>query len=585
MIIGLKEKLLKSEYPKLCRALIILFGPLFPTTFLQFLINVTPIMFVGQLDKIQLDGVAFGVSVIHIFGTSVGYGLTYACDTLFSQAYGSADKKKTGFYLQKSLCISLLFPFPVAAVLLNVDHLLLLFGQDPRICEISSIYISTYLPAFPVQYFYFILSRYLQNQDKTWPPLVAVLLGNIFNFTAQYLCLYKFNFTYQSSAICMIITYLIMAIFNLTYLITSKFYKPTWPGWTISALYNWDDFLRLAIPGIAYATFEQINWEAEIFMAGIMGIVPMAVHSVLSQTGTVTCPLYVAIGICANVKIGQYLGAGQHERAKKIAQISIVAVVVLSLTIGSIISIIREYWPLIFTTDKIVNEQVSKLIAFYPIYFVPESVNGVLSGIMRGCAKHSLTMYLAFGCMYLMGLPVAAMLGFLAQLQVFGLWIGNTVGLSTLMIGYVISVWFFNWETLALDAAHRLTRGQYEDQNEIFEKNPLLITKPKENEKVNYPNGPYQLKHNRLPSQGITSSYDLIRTKKIIVFENLRLKSKLNKNHKSIIIKRSVTLFVCLLMLFIGIIGRLSIRPDYNRYKAFVTDSKFNSTTESMFVK
>ena len=50
------------------------------------------------------------------------------------------------------------------------------------------------------------------------------------------------------------------------------------------------------------------------------------------------------------------------------------------------------------------------------------------SGVARGCGWQKIGAYINLGSFYLVGLPLAAVLGFVAHLRGKGLWIGILVG-------------------------------------------------------------------------------------------------------------------------------------------------------------
>jgi len=67
-------------------------------------------------------------------------------------------------------------------------------------------------------------------------------------------------------------------------------------------------------------------------------------------------------------------------------------------------------------------------------------------GIARGCGWQHLGAYVNLGAYYVVGIPIAAMLGFWVQLRGKGLWIGILTGAfcQTVMLSLITSC--TNWE-------------------------------------------------------------------------------------------------------------------------------------------
>ncbi|XP_067650924.1 multidrug and toxin extrusion protein 1-like [Haliotis asinina] len=87
--------------------------------------------------------------VFEVFGSSIMIGINSACDTLFPQTYGSTNKKNLGILLQRALLINMLASIPCIALYINVERILLAFGQNPDVSRLSGDYITASIPALP----------------------------------------------------------------------------------------------------------------------------------------------------------------------------------------------------------------------------------------------------------------------------------------------------------------------------------------------------------------------------------------------------------------------------------------------------
>ncbi|VDN09013.1 unnamed protein product [Dibothriocephalus latus] len=87
----------------------------------------------------------------------------------------------------ESVMIISLVPLLCAACFLNLEPLLLLTGTEPDIAKDAAEYVLWFFPGLFFLYNSYILSRYLQAQDKAFVPLAATLLANAVNIGLNYL--------------------------------------------------------------------------------------------------------------------------------------------------------------------------------------------------------------------------------------------------------------------------------------------------------------------------------------------------------------------------------------------------------------
>ncbi|PPS20281.1 hypothetical protein GOBAR_AA00295 [Gossypium barbadense] len=81
-----------------------------------------------------------------------------------------------------------------------------------------------------------------------------------------------------------------------------------------------------------------------------------------------------------------------------------------------------------------------------------------ISSIATGAGLQSIVAYVNLGCYYIIGIPMGILVGYIADLQVKGLWIGLMSGvvMQSLILGWF--VWKTDWDEQVRKASERLNR-------------------------------------------------------------------------------------------------------------------------------
>ncbi|ELT90755.1 hypothetical protein CAPTEDRAFT_189705 [Capitella teleta] len=132
--------------------------------FSQIMLGPITTIFGGHLGKLELDAIALSNSIVNVFGYSLAVGMTSACDTYFSQAYGNKQYKLVGVILQKSLYILLLLLIFCYAFLTNMEVVLVKSGQNPQVASMVQEYMFYFFPGLLFAFLYTVLRKWMACQ-------------------------------------------------------------------------------------------------------------------------------------------------------------------------------------------------------------------------------------------------------------------------------------------------------------------------------------------------------------------------------------------------------------------------------------
>ncbi|KAL6193330.1 hypothetical protein ACLB2K_034414 [Fragaria x ananassa] len=153
------------------------------------------------------------------------------------------------------------------------------------------------------------------------------------------------------------------------------------------------------------------------------------------------------------------MGAGNSEGARIAAQVALLLAVTETSIETTTLFALRHSYGYTFSNEKQVIDYVISMAPLVCLSLSLDSLQGVLTGIARGCGWQHIGAYINLGSFYLCGIPVAAILAFWLELRGRGLWIGIQLGslVQTIFLSFVTTC--TNWEMQASKARERVFQG------------------------------------------------------------------------------------------------------------------------------
>ncbi|XP_039083275.1 multidrug and toxin extrusion protein 1-like isoform X2 [Hyaena hyaena] len=402
------------------RALLVLAGPAFLAQLMVFLISFVSSVFCGHLGKLELDAVTLAIAMINVTGVSVGFGLSSACDTLISQTYGSQNLKHVGVILQRGTLVLLFCCFPCWALFVNTENILLLFRQDPAVSKLTQDYVMIFIPALPATFLYTLQVKYLVNQGIVLPQILTGVVANLVNALINYLFLYQLHLGVMGSALANMISQFTLALLLFLYIFSRKLHEATWGGWSLECLQDWASFFSLAIPSMLMLCIEWWAYEIGSLLSGILGMVELGAQSVVYELTIILYMIPSGFSVAASVRVGNALGAGNIEQAKKSSTVALLVTGFFAVIFCVLMLTCKDVVGYIFTTDPEIVALVAQVIPISAVSHVYESLACTCGGILRGSGNQKVGAIVNAIGYYLVGLPIGISLMFAVKLGLIG---------------------------------------------------------------------------------------------------------------------------------------------------------------------
>eukprot|EP00850_Spirogloea_muscicola_P003377 SM000013S26546 [mRNA] locus=s13:951534:952468:- [translate_table: standard] len=162
--------------------------------------------------------------------------------------------------------------------------------------------------------------------------------------------------------------------------------------------------------------------------------------------------LPVSISAAASTRVANEIGAGRPQGARRAAHVAIFLVSAQSFVQSGVIFMVHKLWGWIFTSDQEVLDLVSQLLIVQAFLVIPDGISAGMGGVIRGSGRQFVATFINMGAYYLVGFPLAYLLGFVFRMQAVGLWVAVTVALY-IQCGLVSTlVLLTKWEHIVEEA-------------------------------------------------------------------------------------------------------------------------------------
>ncbi|KAG5528049.1 hypothetical protein RHGRI_028849 [Rhododendron griersonianum] len=436
-------------------------APMVVVTMSQYLLRVAPMIMVGHISELSLSSVAIATSLTNVTGYSVLFGMAGALETLCGQAYGAEQYKKLGTYTYGAILSLILVCLPISLLWIFMDKLLVFFGQDPIVSLEAGKYAIWLIPSlFP----YAILESmvpYLQTQSLILPMLLCSIVTLSFHIPLCWALVFKSGLGTKGAALAISLSYWVDVIalglylnlewwsFELLVLLSGLLPNPELESSVLSICLTTTS-LHSLIPYSIGAAASLFLVEAFTCISAYISDYMYALYSTEKRK----------IGHICSTRVSNELGAGNSRAAQLSVCIVMVLAVAEAIMVSAALFCCRFILGYAYSSEKEVVDYVREMTPLLCLSIVMDSLTAILSGIARGSGWQHIGAYVNFGAYYLVGIPLAIVLGFLQNLRGEGIWGGIVTGTILQVILLTSATCLTNWQEQANKARERIFKGR-----------------------------------------------------------------------------------------------------------------------------
>jgi MATE family multidrug resistance protein len=406
---------------------------------------------IGHVSVEDLAATAIGRSIV--FGvTSVGMGIGFALDPLASQAVGAGKHERAYQALRAGLQAAALVTLPTILIAFAVTLLLAPLGVDPAILPRVHAFMIGHAPGIFGYLAYLAGKSFLQAHGATRPALIASLVANIVNAVVCSLLVRGDDALVAlglpaiglprlgalGAGLASSVGSLLLAAVVLQ---AARSFRPVAPSADLPlrpaaeaepAPVTLATVLRLGLPVGLQLLAEIGVFSLVALLAGRLGTTVLSAHQIAVGLASFTFMGALGVGGATAVRVGHAIGAGRSPRQSGLIGLGLGAVV---MSFGAaLFALIPRPLIGIFTKDAEVIEVGAHLLRIASLFALFDGIQAVASGALRGAGDVRFPFLANVAAHWLVGLPIALVLGFGLGMGATGLWWGLTAGLVTISI-------------------------------------------------------------------------------------------------------------------------------------------------------
>ncbi len=434
----------RQHYLENIRQLFKLSTPIFISQLSMSGMGFADIVMAGLVSDNDVSAIAVSNSVYFPLFLFV-IGVIYALTPIVSYLNGSGQRELIAQQIRQGYWIVFTLSIPLIIIFTNSHWILDFMEAPPEFSFKSQKYLSIMAVGVIPALLMVNLRCLNDGLSTTKPAMFITFIGLIFNVILNYIFIFgKFGLPEMGAVGCGVAT----AIVNWIMFLLLLHYCYTTPTQRdISLFSKWIErpnkeilckITRLGLP-IAFATFTEVMlFSTSALLLSPLGSQVVASHQVGLQTSSLLFMIPFSFSIGASIMVGQALGRKNIAEAKYLSYYSIGTALFFAVLTAIFIILFRHWIPYIFTQNSVSIAMASSLLIFVAIYQLPDAVQVVCNGLLRGYKHTKPITYITMFCYWGIGMPFGYILSrtdwIVEPMAAKGFWFIFCVSLVTVAI-------------------------------------------------------------------------------------------------------------------------------------------------------
>ncbi len=395
----------------------------------QMLFGVGDIVVAGHYSNEAVSAIGVAAAIFAPF-LMVGIGLLLCTGPLASLIKGQGKKDST-------LLFNSYYVATISSIVLIVAIYILAFNihwldLNPSIAPTVALYLKwTALSLWPALLFQ-ATKEYLQADGLTYASNGLILFFNLVNVALCVVFMFGWGpipeLGVLGAAIVTSFCRLFMSIILFFYMKKTCAFEIKKNHETIKKI------LKLGLPISFTVLCEVLVFSTVTVLVGKMSLTASASQSLVINFTSLTFMVPLAIGSAVSVLVGEQLGKKSLDGILRYSLGSLALAMIFQMGTAIMYLSIPETLIGVASSDKTIITYSSALLFWVGLFQIPDGLQVVLSGVMRGLQETKIPMILVLISYWMLGLPIGCYFTYRQGLEARGLWMGLAIGLLCMCV-------------------------------------------------------------------------------------------------------------------------------------------------------
>ena len=398
---------------------------------------------VVMMGWIGTDAIAAGSLARDFFWVlgAFSMGVLTGATPIMAQHLGARRFGRIRPAVRNAAWLALALTIPVSVAAWYSSPILVALGQDPQVSDDGQAYLRWLLWGLLPSLWFAVLTEFLAAHARARAVFVVTLFGIALNALLDYALMFG-NFGAPSMGLrgagvaslvvnwCMLLALLAFVLQDRQF----RRYRLLRRAWRIE-LPVMAEIARVGSPIAVTEIAEMGMFFATTLMMGLLGVDALAAHAVTAQCYAVVFMIPVGLAQAAAVRVGRATGARDGVRlarsgwtATALAGLLVLLPVIVFWLAG------RTVAGLILDPAVAANAEALDLAALLlgvaAFFMIADAVQITARGALQGLKDTAMPMVIAVATSWGLGLPTAAVLGFVLGFGGPGIWAGMAVAMA-----------------------------------------------------------------------------------------------------------------------------------------------------------
>ncbi|MFW6366174.1 MAG: MATE family efflux transporter [Spirochaetota bacterium] len=398
--------------------------PILLQNLLNASLNFIDVFMIGQLGETAVAAVGSANQYFFIF-IMLMFGLASGAAIFTAQFWGARDmqgiRSFMGIGLFLTLGISVLF---TALTLIFPGPILMLFTGDASVISSGIVYLRIIAWMFVPLSVGVTFSVVLRSTENVIYPMAASFIGIALNTVLNYALIFG-NFGFPALGVSGAAYATVIARFVEMSIVVAITYGKKLPAAAgITELLRFKalqmkEYLYRSMPVVAQSAGWALGYSTYSMIYGHLSTESLAAFNISGSVERICLMFFTGLGSACAIMVGNRIGAGENEKARSYAASFLTIAMMLALIISVLLLLLRNPIVGLYNFNETSRLYVRGILLVMALIMWAKGANIIFHmGIFKAGGDTLFSMFVDVGGVWLIGVPIAAVAGFIFGMPV-----------------------------------------------------------------------------------------------------------------------------------------------------------------------